>query len=126
MTPENVPMSDDAASQLDKQLPKPAGYMLLIALPKVEKTFASGLAKADSTVQRETITTMHGTVFDMGPDAYKDTAKFPTGPYCKEGDHVLFKAYSGLRFKVGDMEWRMIADDMVQGVVEDPSGISHV
>ena len=65
-------------------------------------------------------------VLDMGPDAYKDEAKFPNGPYCKVGDFVLVRTYSGTRFKIFGKELRLLSDDQIEAVVEDPRGISRV
>ena len=56
-------------------------------------------------------------------EAYKDQDKFPNGPYCKEGDWVIFRSYSGTRFKVENQEFRIINDDTVEAVVEDPRGV---
>lgn len=109
-----------------KQLPIPTGYKMLIALPDVEGTYGEGIiAKAQSTMQAEEITTVVAFVLEMGPDCYKDTNKFPTGPWCKKGDFVLLRAYSGTRFKVHNKEFRLINDDSVEAVVEDPRGISR-
>ena len=109
-----------------KQLPIPAGYKMLIALPDVEDTYGDGLiAKAQSTIQAEEVTTVVAFVLEMGPDCYKDTNKFPTGPWCKKGDFVLLRAYSGTRFKVHGKEFRLVNDDAVEAVVEDPRGISR-
>lgn len=66
-------------------------------------------------------------VIDMGPDAYKDEARFPNGPYCKIGDYVLIRAYSGTRFRIHGKElFRVINDDSVEAVVEDPTGYSRI
>ena len=62
----------------------------------------------------------------MGNEAYKDEDKFPSGPYCKEGDWVVFRSYSGTRFKVENQEFRIINDDTVEAVVEDPRGVKRV
>ena len=59
----------------------------------------------------------------MGPDAYDDKKKFPNGPYCNEGDWVLMRSYSGTRFKIHGKEFRLINDDSVEAVVQDPRGI---
>ena len=119
-TKENLNEEDKA-----KQLPNPSGYKILIALPEAEKTFESGIIKADSTRTVEEVSTIIGFVLKIGPDSYKDKDKFPSGPWCKEGDFVLFRAYSGTRFKVHGKEFRMINDDSVEGVVEDPRGYSR-
>jgi len=64
-------------------------------------------------------------VLAVGPDAYADKSRFPSGPWCKKGDFVLVRTYSGTRFKVFGKEFRVINDDMVDAVVADPRGISR-
>ena len=106
-----------------KQLPRPSGYRILCAIPDVEKEFESGLVKADETIMiEETLTTVLFVV-SMGPDCYKDPARFPTGPYCKEGDFILIRPNSGSRLVIHGKEFRVINDDSVEGVVDDPRGI---
>jgi len=112
--------------QLDAGLPKPCGYRILIALPEVEEKYESGILKADVTRRHEEISTVIGAVLELGPDAYKDPEKFPNGPWCKEGDFVIIRAYSGTRFKLYGKEFRLINDDTVEGVVADPRGFSRV
>ena len=63
---------------------------------------------------------------EMWPDAYGDEKKFPTGPYCVEGDWVMMRSYSGTRFKIHGQEMRLINDDSVEAVVDDPRGIVKV
>jgi len=67
-----------------------------------------------------------GFVIKMGDLCYQDESKFPTGPWCKEGDWVMFRAYSGTRFKVHSAEFRLINDDTVEAVVQDPRGVRRV
>lgn len=112
--------------QIEQGLPKPSGYKLLIALPTVEETFAGGIIKADVTRAKEEVATIIGVVLDVGPDAYADKSKFPSGPWCKEGDFVIIRAYSGTRFRLYGQEYRLINDDTVEGVVSDPRGYSRV
>ena len=64
-----------------------------------------------------------GFVLKMGPDAYQNAERFPNGPYCDEGEWILMRSYSGTRFKVHGKEFRLINDDSVEAVVEDPRGI---
>jgi co-chaperonin GroES (HSP10) len=124
MTEENtqVSITDD---ELEAQLPKPVGYKLLIALPKVEETYESGLLKAERTIQQEHVLSMVGLVLDMGAQAYKDPDRYPTGPWCEVGDYVLFRANSGTRFRVNGVEYRFLNDDSIDGVVADPRGITR-
>lgn len=123
MTDENTqaPMTDE---ELDAQLPKPVGYKLLIALPQVEKTYESGLLKAETTIYAEHVLSVVGLVLDMGEQAYKDPDRYPTGPWCKVGDYVLFRSNSGTRFKVNGVEYRFLNDDSIEAVVADPRGIT--
>lgn len=105
------------------QLPKPAGYHILCAVPDIEEKYESGLIKADITVKNEETLTTVLFVVALGPDAYKDEKKFPTGAWCKEGDFVLVRPHSGSRLVVHDKELRLINDDSVEAVVQDPRGV---
>lgn len=111
---------------LEDMLPKPVGYHLLIALPEIEKTFGeSGIVKSDKMIQEETILSMVGLVLDMGDQAYVDKDRFPTGPWCKPGDYVMFRSNSGTRFKILGKEYRIMNDDSIEAVVKDPRGVSR-
>lgn len=119
---EEVQVSDD---ELEAQLPKPVGYRLLVALPKIEESFESGIIKADKTLYEEKILSIVGAVLDMGEQAYADKDRFPTGPWCKVGDFVLFRANTGTRFKVNGVEYRLMNDDSIEAVVSDPRGVTR-
>lgn len=111
-----------------KQLPKPSGYKILCAIPEAEQKFEDsevGLVKSDITMRNEEVLTTVLFVVDMGPDCYMDKAKFPTGPWCKKGDFVLVRPNSGTRLIIHGREFRIINDDTVEGVVEDPRGIKR-
>jgi co-chaperonin GroES (HSP10) len=108
------------------QLPKPRGWKILCAIPEVEDKFSgTDLLKPESLTKAEEYSTTVLFVISMGADAYKDEAKFPNGPWCKEGDFVLVRAYSGTRFKIHGREFRLINDDQIEAVVEDPRGYSR-
>jgi len=107
------------------QLPTPQGYKILIALPDREEKTEGGIYKPDSLTDLEEIATVYGFVIAMGPDCYKDEKKFPTGPWCKDGDFVVFRAYQGTRIKIHGKEFRLINDDTVEAVVEDPRGYTR-
>jgi co-chaperonin GroES (HSP10) len=111
------------AERKAKQLPDPQGYRILCAIPDIENKYDSGIIKADITRQHEEILTTVLFVVQLGPDAYKDTVKFPTGPWCKEGDFVIVRSNSGTRLDIHGKEFRIINDDTVEAVVEDPRGI---
>jgi co-chaperonin GroES (HSP10) len=109
-----------------KQLPKPVGFKILCAVPPADDKFDdSVIVKASISQKVEEQTTTVLFVVAVGPDAYKDTEKFPRGPWCQEGDFVLVRAYSGTRFKIHGREFRMINDDMVEGTVDDPRGYAR-
>ena len=119
-------MSSNEEVQHATQLPKPTGWKILCAVPEVEDKFsATDLLKPDALAKVEEHSTTVLFVAAMGPDAYKDTAKFPAGAWCKEGDFVLVRAYSGTRFKIHGREFRLLNDDQVEAVVEDPRGYSR-
>lgn len=115
----------ESQEEKGKQLPKPAGYHILVALPEAEEKYDSGLIKADETRRFEEVLATVFFVVDLGPDAYKDTNKFPTGPWCKQGDFILARPNSGTRLKIHGREFRLINDDTVEAVVDDPRGISR-
>ena len=118
-------VSDDNARKA-KQLPTPKGYKILITLPEPEEKTEGGIIKATETLQNEEIGSIVGMVLELGPDCYKDPQRFPSGPSYKEGDWILMRSYSGTRFKVHGKEFRLINDDSVEAVVEDPRGIVKV
>ena len=107
------------------QLPKPSGYRILCAIPEVEKEYESGLVKADLTLHNEETLTTVLFVVDLGPDCYQDKARFPNGPWCKQGDFVLVRPHSGSRLVIHGREFRIINDDSVEAVVDDPRGIKR-
>jgi co-chaperonin GroES (HSP10) len=115
----------DTDERKAKQLPDPSGYRILCAIPEIDETYESGLVKSDLTLQHEELLTTVLFVAKMGPDCYKDPARFPTGPWCKEGDFILVRPHAGTRLKIHGREFRIINDDSVEGVVEDPRGISR-
>jgi len=122
---EDTTVLPDTPELKAKQLPDPSGYHILCAIPEVDKKFDSGILKADITVHHEELLTTVLFVLKMGPDCYKDEKRFPSGPWCKEGDFVLVRPHSGTRLKIHGREFRIINDDSVEGIVEDPRGISR-
>jgi co-chaperonin GroES (HSP10) len=113
------------AEEKAKQLPEPSGYHILVAIPEIEEKYDSGLIKADQTKHYEEVLSTVFFVVKLGPDCYKDEKRFPTGPWCKEGDFILARPNSGTRLKIHGREFRLINDDSVEGVVQDPRGISR-
>jgi chaperonin GroES len=110
----------DISPEVLDLLPTPTGYRLLIATVEVGKQTKGGLYLPDELKAREQTASIIGYVVSAGPDAYTDQDKFGAGPYCAVGDFVLFRSYSGTRFKVRGSEFRIINDDTVEAVVSDP------
>ena len=124
--PPKVDSEYENAEQKAKALPDPKGWRLLCALVEAGDTFESGIAKADQTVKVEELTSPVLFVVKVGPDAYNDTEKFPEGPWCKQGDFVITRPYTGTRIMIHGKEFRLINDDQVEATVEDPRGITRV
>jgi co-chaperonin GroES (HSP10) len=116
----NQPVADKA-----KQIPDPATYHLLCMLPEAKEEYEGGLLKSSQTMQFEELLSPVLFVAKIGPDAFKDEKRFPSGPSCKVGDFVLVRPNSGTRMKIHGTEWRLINDDSVEAVVEDPRGIQR-
>ena len=123
MTEAAVKISD---AELELQLPKHVGYRVLVALPQAEETYeGTSILKTDSERSRDHIMSIIGLVVDMGSGAYADKDRFPDGPWCKEGDFVMFRMNSGTRFTIGGVEYRLMNDDSIEAVVADPTGIQR-
>jgi co-chaperonin GroES (HSP10) len=108
-----------------RQVPDPVTYHLLCLVPKAEEEYESGLVKAGQTMHYEEVLSPVLFVAKMGPDAYRDPLRFPSGPSCKVGDFVLVRPNTGTRLKIHGTEWRIINDDSVEAVVQDPRGIKR-
>ena len=112
-------------AQVVTQLPQPKGYRILCAVPEADEKYESGIIKDSLTKRIEENGTVVLFVLKVGDLCYLDEGKFPTGPWCKEGDFVLTRAHAGTRFKIHGREFRIINDDTVEGVVDDPRGYSR-
>ena len=110
-----------------KQVPDPATYHILCVLPEIEEEYGdSGLVKAGQTMHYEELLSPVLFVVKLGPDAFKDEKRFPSGPSCKQGDFVLVRPNTGTRIKIHGKEFRIINDDSVEAVVQDPRGITRL
>jgi co-chaperonin GroES (HSP10) len=116
----NKPAEDKA-----KQLPRPSGYRILCAIPEAEEAFESGILKSDETLRYDELLTTVLFVVDLGPDCYKDPTRFPNGAWCKKGDFILVRPNAGTRLVIHDREFRIINDDSVEAIVDDPRGIKR-
>lgn len=109
-----------------RQVPDPSTFHLLCVLPEIDEEYGeSGLVKSGQTMHYEELLSPVLFVVKMGPDAYKDATRFPSGPSCKVGDFVLVRPNTGTRIKIHGKEFRIINDDSVEAVVQDPRGITR-
>lgn len=115
-----------SAEEKAKQVPDPVTYHLLCVLPDIDEEYDNGLLKASQTMHFEELLSPVLFVVKMGPDAFKDVSRFPSGPSCKVGDFVLVRPNTGTRIKIHNKEFRIINDDSVEAVVQDPRGITRV
>jgi co-chaperonin GroES (HSP10) len=112
--------------ELEVQLPIPVGYRLLVAMPEIEETYENTkILKTSTTMHQEHVMSIIGLVLDMGDQAYSDKERFGDKPWCKPGDYVMFRANTGTRFKVGGVEYRLMNDDSIEAVVDDPRGVTR-
>jgi co-chaperonin GroES (HSP10) len=125
--PEIVGAVSFEATEAEKarQLPNPQGYRILCAIPEADKKFDSGILKSDETIRHDEILTTVLFVVTLGPDCYADKERFPSGPWCKEGDFILVRPNAGTRLLIHGKEFRIINDDSVEAVVQDPRGITR-
>ena len=115
---------DNIQSMVD-QLPEPSGWrMLVLPFTPKEKT-KGGIIFSQESLDKARIATNCGYVIKMGSLAYGDKEKFPTGPWCKKGDWVIFARYAGSRLPIEGGEVRLLNDDEVLGTVKDPESVLH-
>jgi len=117
-----------AAEEKARQLPDPSTYKILTVVPQAEEEFSDsevGLIKDSQTMRYEEVLTPVLFVIKLGPDCFKDKTRFPSGPSCKEGDFVIVRPNTGTRLKIHGQEFRIINDDSIDAVVQDPRGIQR-
>lgn len=109
---------------LDTVIPIPVGFSILVTILEPEEAYESGIIKPEQTIRAEEILASTGLVIDIGPQAYKgNDEKYSEGPWCKQGDYVMFRPNSGTRFRLGKREYRLLNDDSVEAIVPNPSVI---
>ena len=106
-----------------EKVPNPTGYRIVLFPLKLDSKTKSGIILTDDTVTESQLTTNICKVLKVGSDAYKDKDKFPTGPWCKEDDWVLITRYAGSRIRIDGGELRIINDDEILAVIDDPRDI---
>jgi len=114
-----------SAEDKAKQLPDPVRFQILTVLPEIDEEYESGIIKSGQSIHYEEVLSPVLFIVKLGPDAYKDATRFPSGPSCKVGDFVIVRPNTGTRLKIHGKEFRIINDDSVEAVVQDPRGISR-
>ena len=107
------------------ELPTPTGWRLLVLPFTPKDKTKGGIIVAQETLDRLRIAVNCGYVLKIGPEAYKDKDKFPSGPWCKEKDWVIFARYAGSRLPIDGGEVRILNDDEVLGTIKDPESVLH-
>lgn len=115
-----------SAEEKAKQVPDPVTYHLLCVLPEANEEYEGGLIKASQTMHFEELLSPVLFVVKLGPDAFKDEKRFPSGASCKVGDFILVRPNTGTRMKIHGREFRIINDDSVEAVIQDPRGVQRV
>ena len=121
---EHEAAKEDPKTNLEK-LPNPTGWRLLVMPFKVKEETKGGIIIAQETLDRARVATQVGYVLKMGDLCYKDKEKYPTGPWCKEKDWVIFARYAGSRMEIDGGEIRMLNDDEILGTIGDPKDLIH-
>ena len=122
---QNHTVLPETAEEKARQVPDPVTYHLLCVLPRAEESYESRLLKSGQTMHFEEVLSPVLFVAKMGPDCYKDPIRFPSGPSCKVGDFILVRPNSGTRIKIHGEEFRIINDDSVEAVIQDPRGVQR-
>ena len=122
---EAVQAKEETKSTSLEKLPNPTGWRLLVMPFKVKEETKGGIIIAQETLDSARVATQVGYVLKMGNLCYQDKDKYPTGPWCKEKDWVIFARYAGSRMEIDGGEIRMLNDDEVLGTIENPEDILH-
>ena len=125
MVKEKEPLNPENIQNIKDQLPEPCGYRLLVLPFTPREKTKGGIIIAQESLEKLRIATNCGYVLKVGPLAYYDKEKFPTGPWCKKGDWVIFARYAGSRLPIEGGEVRLLNDDEVLGTIDDPEAVLH-
>lgn len=117
---------EDISESVMDRIPKPTGWRIVILPYRGTNKSKGGIVLADQTIERQQLTTTCGYVLRVGPLAYADEGKFPTGAWCKEGDWIIFGRYAGARMNIDGGEIRILNDDEILAVISDPEDILHM
>ena len=108
-----------------EKLPQPTGWRILVLPFKMNEKTKGGIIMNESTLERQQVASQCGNVLAMGLECYKDKERYPTGPWCKIGDWVIFARYSGSRINIEGGEVRLLNEDEILATVKDPEDLLH-
>ena len=120
---EEEPLNPENIKNQESQLPVPSGWRLLVLPFTPREKTKGGILIAQESLDKLRIATNCGYVLSMGPLAYQDKEKYPTGPWCKVGEWVIFARYAGSRLPIEGGEVRILNDDEVLGIIKDPESV---
>jgi chaperonin GroES len=107
------------------KLPKPTGWRIIVLPFKMNDKTEGGVLITESALERQQVASQCGLVLAMGPQCYQDKERYPTGPWCKVNDWVVFARYAGSRINIEGGEIRLLNDDEILATVQDPKDILH-
>lgn len=116
----------EQADSMKERLPKPTGWRVIVLPYRGARKTKGGIELANETIERQQLTTTCAYVLAVGPLAYQDTSKFPDGPWCKEGDWIIFGRYAGARMMIDGGEIRILNDDEILATIKNPEDILHM
>lgn len=116
----------EQAESMRERLPRPTGWRIIVLPYAGARRTKGGIELANETIERQQLTTTCAYVLSVGELAYKDEAKFPGGPWCKEGDWIIFGRYAGARMAIDGGEIRILNDDEILATIKNPEDILHM
>lgn len=125
-TSEGKLSAESLSESVIERIPMPTGWRIVILPYRGANKSKGGIVLADKTIERQQVSTTCGYVLSVGPLAYADTVKFPTGPWCKKGDWIIFGRYAGARMNIDGGEIRILNDDEILATIHDPEDILHM
>ena len=123
---EKTVRADNISQTLIDSLPNPTGWRILVLPFTPKDKTKGGILIAQESLDKLRIATNCGYVIKIGPLAYHDKERYPTGPWCKEKDWVIFARYAGSRLPIEGGEVRLLNDDEVLGTIKNPEDVLHL
>lgn len=120
---ERVLDPESVDTSLLERMPTPTGWRMLILPYRGKGVTDGGIVLPGKLLDDGQLQTVVGYVLKVGPLAYEDKDKFPEGPWCKQGDWVIFARYAGSRFRIDGGEVRILNDDEILATISDPEDI---